>query len=388
MGTGDQGPRAAFVPPGFPSDSTTLIESSRTAIFTPGVSDAGDYLLVTEGEEQGRFVPLDEQERAIGRLAPCEIVIADKEISRRHCTVRMERGALIVTDLGSTNGTFLEGRRVTGSVEVAVGALLQIGRTVLKYERRSRREVQIAENLARDLAKARRYVESLLPAPIREGPITTEWIYQPSTQLGGDVFGYHSLDEGRFAAYLLDVSGHGVEASMLAVAVMNVLRQRALPDTDFGRPAEVARGLNAMFGMEQHSFMFFTLWYGVIDTRRRVMDYCSAGHHPAVMLSRDRRHMASLHTPNLPVGVDADARFAEASAPIGEGQTLYLFSDGVFEVVTAAGGRWELDDFLRLIPGPRVSGMTEPERLRQLVRRAARKGPFDDDFSLLTVAFA
>ena len=50
---------------------------------------------------------------------------------------------------------------------------------------------------------------------------------------------------------------------MLAVAVMNVLRQKGLHETDLAQPAEVLRKLNAMFQMETRSSMFFTFWYGV-----------------------------------------------------------------------------------------------------------------------------
>ena len=49
---------------------------------------------------------------------------------------------------------------------------------------------------------------------------------------------------------------------MLSVSIINVLRQLALPGTDFGRPGEVLNRLNAMFQMENHNGMFFTIWYG------------------------------------------------------------------------------------------------------------------------------
>ena len=44
---------------------------------------------------------------------------------------------------------------------------------------------------------------------------------------------------------------------------MNVLRQRALPNTDFRDPAQVLHRLNAMFQMESHGGMYFSIWYGV-----------------------------------------------------------------------------------------------------------------------------
>ena len=91
--------------------------------------------------------------------------------------------------------------------------------------------------LAREVAEAARYVASLLPEPLPKGPIQVEWRFIPSTQLGGDSFGYHRLDDDHFAFYLLDVSGHGVGASLLSVSAMNVLGAQTLPGVDFRDPA-------------------------------------------------------------------------------------------------------------------------------------------------------
>src|SRR4051794_9589231 len=75
--------------------------------------------------------------------------------------------------------------------------------------------------LAGELAQAAKYVQSLLPEPM-DGPVHIDWKYIPSTQLAGDMFGYHWLDRDHLAFYLLDVSGHGVGSSLLAVSASNV----------------------------------------------------------------------------------------------------------------------------------------------------------------------
>jgi sigma-B regulation protein RsbU (phosphoserine phosphatase) len=72
-------------------------------------------------------------------------------------------------------------------------------------------------------------VESLLPPPL-EGEVRVDSRFVPSTHLGGDMFGYHWLDRGRLALYLLDVSGHGVGSSLLAVSVANLLGAQSLAD--------------------------------------------------------------------------------------------------------------------------------------------------------------
>jgi sigma-B regulation protein RsbU (phosphoserine phosphatase) len=101
---------------------------------------------------------------------------------------------------------------------------------------------QALEQLNQELAEAAEYVRSILPPPLTEGDIQTDWRYIPSTSLGGDAFGYHMVDEDHFAIYLIDVSGHGVGAALLSVSVMNVLRSQSLPATDFKDPEQVLAG--------------------------------------------------------------------------------------------------------------------------------------------------
>ena len=98
-----------------------------------------------------------------------------------------------------------------------------------------RRLAESQKQLADEVAQAAKYVCSLLPEPIAKGPVRVDWRFVPSTQLGGDSFGYHWLDDDHFAVYLLDVSGHGVGASLLSVSAMNVLRSQSLPNYRFPR---------------------------------------------------------------------------------------------------------------------------------------------------------
>src|SRR5204862_687738 len=126
-----------------------------------------------------------------------------------------------------------------------------------------RRLAEKQRELAAEVAQAARYVQSLLPAKLADDRVAIDWRFVPSTQLGGDAFGYHWLDEQHLAVYLLDVSGHGVGSSLLAVSVLNVLTHRTLSQTDFHDPSAVMNGLNSVFSMERHGGHFFTIWYGV-----------------------------------------------------------------------------------------------------------------------------
>jgi hypothetical protein len=69
----------------------------------------------------------------IGRLPECAVVLGDTNISRRHAQVAMDDGAVVVSDLGSTNGTFVNGRRITRAT-VRPGDEITVGTSRLRVE--------------------------------------------------------------------------------------------------------------------------------------------------------------------------------------------------------------------------------------------------------------
>ncbi len=85
------------------------------------------YLIIVEGPNTGRCYPLANGEITIGRQQGNTITIADDLVSRRHARIAAERGQGILTDLGSTNGTFVNGKRVHGSLPLRPGDRVQIG---------------------------------------------------------------------------------------------------------------------------------------------------------------------------------------------------------------------------------------------------------------------
>jgi len=365
--------------------------TERTIAFRPSsmpqpAKDAvAHLLLVLVANAPPRHVTLQLLPLVIGRSAPAEIVLEGSTVSRRHCKLEKHGDSVVLTDLGSTNGTFVNGERVTAPVVLEDGARIGIGAHALNYHRRSQQELAGWEALDRELHDAHDYVLSVLPPPIHEGPVQAEWFYHPCTRLGGDAFGYQMLDSRYFAAYMLDVAGHGAGSALFSVTVANVLRQRMLPEVDFRDPGAVIRGLNRMFPMERHNNLFFTMWYGVYDTAERVVSFATAGHHPAFLLAPGAAQPVPLGTRNPSVGIGADREVASARAPVPPGSSLSLFSDGVFEITDTEGREWGLAQIMSLLPAMAVPG--GPRRLYDTVRMAARPGPLEDDFSALAIRF-
>jgi TIR domain/Inner membrane component of T3SS, cytoplasmic domain len=77
----------------------------------------------------------------IGRAAPADVVLADSRVSRTHCIVELKDDELRVSDLSSTNGTFVDGERIAGSGALPVGSVLKVGNVSFKHQLRTSADV-------------------------------------------------------------------------------------------------------------------------------------------------------------------------------------------------------------------------------------------------------
>ena len=236
---------------------------------------------------------------------------------------------------------------------------------------------QTQRRLEDELAEASNYVRSLLPEPLT-GAVQTHWCYLPCSHVGGDGFGYHWLDSGTLAFYLLDVSGHGVGSALLSISVLNVLRRQLLLATDFRDPAAVLEGLNQAFPMDRNNDKYFTIWYGVYHMPSRTLRYASAGQHPALLVAGDGQG-TRLQTRGAVIGVTPGMKYDSASVEVPAGAELYLFSDGVFEIAQPDGSYQLWEEFAQYAQENRPPIEKIVKRMREL----HGVEEFDDDFSLL-----
>ncbi len=241
------------------------------------------------------------------------------------------------------------------------------------------------QQLASEVARAAQYVKSLLPQPVNEGLVRTDWRFIPSTQLGGDSFGYNWIDPDHFALYLLDVCGHGVGSALLSVSALNVLRAQSLPHIDFLDPAAVLAGMNEAFQMQLHDNLYFTLWYGVFDRVERVLTFSSGGHPPALLMNAGGTQQLS--TQNFIVGGFPGKAYVSDQVKIDGPSRLYLFSDGVYEVEGPDENMWSLEELEEFLANPRDTGIADMDALYTFLQQKRCAPELEDDFSIMKVFF-
>lgn len=251
--------------------------------------------------------------------------------------------------------------------------------------------VESQKALSAELAEAAAYVRSILPTPVKGPPIGTSWRFIPSTQLGGDAFSYHWIDDDHFCIFLLDVCGHGVGAALLSISAINVIRSEALPRTDFRDPGATLSALNETFLMEKHNNMYFTIWYGIYNRKEMTLSYSSAGHPPALLIDRlagGAPDVKQLATPGMVLGGMADTKYVTKTQKLSLPCTLYVVSDGTFEITLADGTIWPFNDYVKLLADATAAGRPALEDLENKVRAIHGPGALDDDFSILQVDFS
>lgn len=244
------------------------------------------------------------------------------------------------------------------------------------------------DRLQQELRDAENYVRAILPEPLA-APLAVDWRFVPSTELGGDSFGYHWIDGEHFALYLIDVCGHGVGSALLSVAVANTLRSEALGRTDFRQPAEVLAALNLAYQMERHGELFSTVWYGVYERTSGELRYASAGHPPALLVNGSGDAGSSVQA--LPaggpcIGLAPKASYQEQRCSLQSPARLYVVSDGTYEVGRPDGSMLTFAEMGELLAQPVGDGESELDRWLEHARTEHGPGVLEDDFTIIRMS--
>ncbi len=201
------------------------------------------------------------------------------------------------------------------------------------------------QKMAHDLAAAAKIQQSLLPSGAPDIPsVQLAWTYSPCDELAGDFLNFFPLDDRHLAAFVVDVSGHGVASSLLAVTVGRVMTPMVSSssmlvkptDGESGKrivsPAEVAYELNNRFPMEDQGNLYFTMVYGVLDKQTQEFRFVSAGHPNVVHVPAGGKPKL-VETADMAIGWIENTEFEEHCLQLAPGDRIYLYSDGVPEAM-------------------------------------------------------
>ncbi|TDB70166.1 FHA domain-containing protein [Micromonospora sp. KC723] len=148
-------------------------------------SELAPLLTVVGGPMRGASFRLGPRPQVVGRAPEVDIPVADPHLSRRHAEVRLTEAGAALVDLGSTNGTWLNGRRITGAELLSDGDVVRLGRTELRvFDPGLAVTDPVGLRFAARGGQARRSSRPTLPMPtgdLAAGP-TAAWPPEPGTE--------------------------------------------------------------------------------------------------------------------------------------------------------------------------------------------------------------
>ena len=196
---------------------------------------------------------------------------------------------------------------------------------------------------------------SLLPSELPDvGGIEVGHVYQSAARVdvGGDVYDFLRLDDGRLAVILGDVTGKGIQAA--ADMAMAKFSFRALARMH-PEPGDFLAAVNEVVVDEIETGKFITMVYVLLDPEARSAASASAG-HPAARVVTAAGEVGELGGHGLALGIDSDQEYEVARDELAPGTTVVLYTDGVIEA-------------------RRDGELYGEERLDELLRRRAGIGP-------------
>jgi sigma-B regulation protein RsbU (phosphoserine phosphatase) len=185
-----------------------------------------------------------------------------------------------------------------------------------------------------NLEAAARIQRSLLPEKEqRFKGISFSSLVQPCDELGGDALNVVPIKGNRYAVYTVDVSGHGVRASLLSVTLSHWFSRVLSGPKGRGfefTPVEVAEELNRQFKMDSDNPQYFTMCFGIVDIDEGKFSYVTAG-APPVIVVRGNSETEVLEIEGFPVGLVEEPGYTETVVELSPSDRVFLYTDGVIE---------------------------------------------------------
>lgn len=284
-----------------------------------------------------------------------------------------------------------------GAVAGLVGAMLDITELKETKEKLQQQNHELKEALStinRDFEAAAEIQRDLLPNrhSIIQG-IRSAWHFEPCQAIGGDLLNVFDLDGTNVGFYLFDVSGHGVPAALLSVTLSRLLTrwtpgENLLVESD-GRiraPAEVLNLLNLRFQFCTESTQYFTIIYGILNTRSGQVRYANAGHQPVMVVRRGGK-TEILEDGGRPVGWFFNENYTSYEIWLTPGDRVILYSDGI---VDARGGDGTSRFGLKRLSRCATEGMAHSpdQSVKNIMKEFScwiEEGEHEDDVTLLIV---
>jgi sigma-B regulation protein RsbU (phosphoserine phosphatase) len=207
----------------------------------------------------------------------------------------------------------------------------------------------------------------------------------PAKEVGGDLFDFYFRDDKLFFC-IGDVSGKGIPASLFMAVTRSVFRTVSANET---RPDRIMTSLNRTISDMNDTFLFVTMFVGVLDLPTGCLHYCNAGHDAPLLVGAGVGTLPC--DTNIPVGLEPSWKYTLQEAQIFTGTTIFLFTDGLPEAENSAHGQFKEAHVCDLATQALAHQQQEPRQLIGLMSDAVHQFVGDaeqsDDLTMMAIQY-
>jgi|GEM_PF-2133491 len=162
--------------------------------------------------------------------------------------------------------------------------------------------------------------------------------YEAAMEVGGDYYDFFDVDKDSIGIAVGDVSGKGIAGALIMTMTRTALRLEARGSKI---ASEVLANLNTTLDGEFKKGMYITMFYVVLDSKKRVINYSSAGHNPMILYRGDTGQLYNFNPKGFAVGLDLGTplTFRKAikneSIKLKKGDLLFIYTDGITEAMNS-----------------------------------------------------
>ncbi len=237
-------------------------------------------------------------------------------------------------------------------------------------------------NLERDLEAARLTQQSLIP---QKPPMLPGWeiaaCYRPVIQVGGDIYGWLGMKDGRILLWIADATGHGASAALLTTLAKLLFHHGSM---EHGAPAAIMQAVNNDFRTIFGARSFMTAMCVALEPGTGRAGVVGAG-HPPLLISRKSGATESISSATPPLGLIKHAQFTETIVDLAAGDAFVLYTDGLLGAVKVGRARLTPAQLGQMLD---ASAPNAEALLARLLNRAApdhEEKAFTDDLAALAV---
>jgi len=195
------------------------------------------------------------------------------------------------------------------------------------------REREEKKRISTELSVAKEIQESMLPGIFPAFPERDEFdIYAvmiPAREVGGDFYDFYHLDNDNLAILIADVSGKGIPASLFMVKAKTLINNFSAGKS----PKTAFESVNKKLCKNNDACIFVTAFMGIYNIPTGKFTYVNAGHNPPLLKKKDGSFEYLKTNPCIVMAVKEDAKYNDEEIYLENGDTIYLYTDGVTEAM-------------------------------------------------------